>query len=57
MDSDALAPTGATYFVHRLHEQRAVPPVHVHVTYTMGADFGKLFRLKVAPVDCMLIAC
>ena len=21
-------------------------PVHIHVTYTMGADFGKLFRLK-----------
>ena len=43
-----LVPTGATYFVHRLHEQRAVPPVHVHVTYTMGADFGKRFRLKEA---------
>ena len=41
-----LVPTGATYFVHRLHEQRAVLPVHIHVTYTMGADFGKLFRLK-----------
>ena len=23
-------------------------PVHIHVTYTMGADFGKLFRLKEA---------
>ena len=39
---------GATYFVHRLHEQRGVAPLHVHVTYTMGADYGKRSRLRAA---------
>jgi hypothetical protein len=39
---------GHTYFVQRLHERRQVQPVHVHVTYAMGADFGKQWRLKTA---------
>jgi len=39
---------GPTYFVYRLHEQRAVPPLHVHVTYTMGGGEGKRSRLRAA---------
>ena len=39
---------GPTYFVYRLHEQRAVPPLHVHVTYTMGGGEGKRSRLHAA---------
>lgn len=39
---------GHTFFVQRLHAQRQVAPVHVHVTYTMGADFGKQWRLRAA---------
>ena len=39
---------GHTYFIQRLHALRAVEPIHVHVTYTMGSDYGKLWRLKTA---------
>ena len=31
-----------------MRRQRGVQPVHVHVTYTMGADFGKQWRLRSA---------
>ena len=34
--------------MQQLHRQRGVQPVHVHVTYTMGADFGKQWRLRSA---------
>ena len=37
---------GHTYFISRLHAARRVSPVHVHVTYTMGADYGKRLRLR-----------
>lgn len=39
---------GHTFFVQRLHHARHVTPVHVHVTYAMGADFGKEWRLRSA---------
>ena len=37
---------GHTYFIQRLHEARGVSAVHVHLTYVMGADFGKEWRLR-----------
>lgn len=39
---------GQTFFVRRLHEQRGVAPVHVHVTYNMGLAHGKRWRLRQA---------
>ena len=39
---------GHTYFVQRLHALRGVEPLHVHITYTMGSDFGKRWRLRSA---------
>ena len=39
---------GQTFFVRRLHEQRGVQPVHVHVTYNMGLAHGKRWRLRQA---------
>lgn len=39
---------GHTFFVQHLHEQTRVPPVHVHVTYTLSADYGKRLRLRSA---------
>jgi len=39
---------GHTYFVQHLHEQTRIPPVHVHVTYTLSGDYGKRFRLRSA---------
>ena len=37
---------GQTYFVRRLHEKNGVQPVHVHVTYNMGLNAGKRWRLR-----------
>jgi hypothetical protein len=37
---------GHTYFIQRLHDARGVSAVHVHLTYVMGADFGKEWRLR-----------
>ena len=39
---------GSTFFVQRLHVLRRVAPIHVHITYTMGSDFGKRWRLRSA---------
>ena len=39
---------GHTFFVQRLHALRGVAPLHVHVTYTMGVDYGKRSRLRAA---------
>ena len=34
--------------MRRLHEERGVAPVHVHVTYNMGLAHGKRWRLRQA---------
>ena len=39
---------GNTFWVQRLHVLRGVEPVHVHVTYAMGSDYGKRWRLRSA---------
>lgn len=39
---------GHTFFIQRLHELRGVAPVHVHVTYTLGVNYGKVWRLRTA---------
>lgn len=36
---------GHTYFVQRVHEIVPELPVHVHVTYTNGGEYGKQVRL------------
>ena len=37
---------GHTFFLARLHEARGVAPIHVHMTYTMGGDYGKRWRMR-----------